>query len=291
MEVSHLFINASSAVQGIVSDLDTTVLFAATGTLQPEVEGDSFGDRREAILRTAKTLVEDTKNLVSAAQASQDVLASAAQSAVGSVSSLADNVKLGAIALGSDDSDAQQMLLNAAKDVASALGALINATKNTSGKSINDPAVEELKTTGKTMVANVSSLLKTVKSVEDKALRGTRALESTVDAVKQAVLEMQTSSMPVRDATPEDLIRSTKDVTLAINKAVAAGNSCHQDDIITAANMGRKAVTEMLIICKITQKPTQEKKQKLTPQSKMIADQVAKLVHAAEALKGEHDCH
>ena len=62
---------------------------------------------REAILRTAKTLVEDTKSLVASAQASQDVLASAAQSAVGSVSSLADNVKLGAIALGSDDSDAQ----------------------------------------------------------------------------------------------------------------------------------------------------------------------------------------
>ena len=62
---------------------------------------------REAIRRTAKTLVEDTKNLVSAAQASQDVLASAAQSAVGSVSNLADNVKLGAIALGSDDSNAQ----------------------------------------------------------------------------------------------------------------------------------------------------------------------------------------
>ena len=38
-----------------------------------------------------------------------------------------------------------------------------------------------------TMVASVSSLLKTVKSVEDKALRGTRALESTIDAVKQAV--------------------------------------------------------------------------------------------------------
>ena len=39
-----------------------------------------------------------------------------------------------------------------------------------------------------TMVSNVSSLLKTVKSVEDKALRGTRALESTTDAIKQAVL-------------------------------------------------------------------------------------------------------
>lgn len=314
-------INAASAVQGIVSDLDTTVLFAATGTLHPETEGDTFGDRREAILRTAKTLVEDTKNLVASAQASQDVLASAAQSAVVSVSSLADNVKLGAIALGSDDSDAQQMLLNAAKDVASALGALINATKNASGKPNNDPATEVLKTTGKTMVANVSSLLKTVKSVEDKALRGTRALESTIDAVKQAVLEVQNPSMPVRDSTPEDLIRSTKGVTLATAKVVAAGNSCQQDDIITAANMGRNAITEMLIICKaaahkaenpeakalalrsgmecgasfgemldlvhnIVQKPTQEKKQKLTPQSKIVADHVAKLVHSAEALKG-----
>lgn len=69
---------------------------------------------REAILRTAKTLVEDTKNLVSSAQASQDVLATAAQSAVGSVSKLADNVKLGALALGPDDSDAQVLknLLN-----------------------------------------------------------------------------------------------------------------------------------------------------------------------------------
>lgn len=45
----------------------------------------------------------------------------------------------------------QQMLLNAAKDVASALGALINATKNASGKSTNDPVMEPLKTTGKVL--------------------------------------------------------------------------------------------------------------------------------------------
>ena len=38
------------------------------------------------------------------------------------------------------------------------------------------------------MVTSVSSLLKTVRSVEDEASRGVRAIESTVDAVKQAVL-------------------------------------------------------------------------------------------------------
>ena len=43
------------------------------------------------------------------------------------------------------------MLLNAAKDVASALGALINATKDASGKPVNDPSTEALKTTGKVL--------------------------------------------------------------------------------------------------------------------------------------------
>lgn len=57
--------------------------------------------------------------------------------------------------------------------------------------------------------------------------------------------------MAVTEATPEDLIRSTKPVTLATAKVVAAGNSGHQEDIAAAANMGRKAVTEMLTICKV----------------------------------------
>ena len=37
------------------------------------------------------------------------------------------------------------------------------------------------------MVTNVTSLLKTVKSVEDEATRGTRALESTIEAIGQEV--------------------------------------------------------------------------------------------------------
>ena len=37
------------------------------------------------------------------------------------------------------------------------------------------------------MVTNVTSLLKTVKSVEDEATRGTRALESTIEAIGQEI--------------------------------------------------------------------------------------------------------
>ena len=38
------------------------------------------------------------------------------------------------------------------------------------------------------MISKVSSLLMTVKSVEDKTSRGARALDSSMDAIKQAVV-------------------------------------------------------------------------------------------------------
>ena len=55
-------INAASAVQGIVGDLDTTVMFAATGTLHPETEGDTFGDHRLVKHTNKQLLAHDTRS-------------------------------------------------------------------------------------------------------------------------------------------------------------------------------------------------------------------------------------
>lgn len=68
---------------------------------------------------------------------------------------LADVVKLGAASLGSDNPDSQVMLINAVRDVASALGDLIQATKAASGKPINDPAMSYLKDSAKVQFYNV----------------------------------------------------------------------------------------------------------------------------------------
>lgn len=48
----------------------------------------------------------------------------------------------------------------------------------------------------------------------------------------------------------EDLIRYTKSLTNATAKCVAAGISNKQDDIIAAANLARKSISDMLVICK-----------------------------------------
>lgn len=50
--------------------------------------------------------------------------------------------------------------------------------------------------------------------------------------------------------SPEDLIRVTRNVTLATAKAVAAGASNLQDDIVAAANLGRRSISEMLTVCR-----------------------------------------
>ncbi|XP_053676169.1 talin-2 [Anopheles nili] len=247
-------INASSTVSAIISDLDTTIMFATAGTLSSDEDG-KFSDHREHILKTAKALVEDTKILVAGAAGTQDQLAAAAQNAVTTILQLADAVKHGAASLGSGQPDSQVMVINAVKDVAAALGELINATKLASGKPISDPAMNDLKDSAKVMVTNVTSLLKTVKAVEDEHTRGTRAMEATVDAISQELRSMQFAPEMLRSSMqqlsrPEDLVNVTKHVTAATAKAVAAGASNLQADIAAAANLGRKTISDMLMVCK-----------------------------------------
>uniref|UniRef100_A0A1A8AVU3 Talin 2 n=1 Tax=Nothobranchius furzeri TaxID=105023 RepID=A0A1A8AVU3_NOTFU len=101
-------ITATSAVSGIIADLDTTIMFASAGTLNPENE-ESFADHRENILKTAKALVEDTKLLVAGAASTQEKLAQAAHSSAKTITQLTEVVKLGATSMGSDDPETQVM--------------------------------------------------------------------------------------------------------------------------------------------------------------------------------------
>lgn len=51
-------------------------------------------------------------------------------------------------------------------------------------------------------MTNVTSLLKTVKAVEDEATRGTRALEATIEYVKQELTVRTPGGPPVGPRPP-----------------------------------------------------------------------------------------
>ncbi|XP_077568388.1 talin-2 isoform X1 [Stigmatopora nigra] len=314
-------ITAASAVSGIIADLDTTIMFASAGTLNPENE-ESFADHRESILKTAKALVEDTKLLVAGAASSQEKLAQAAHSSAKTITQLTEVVKLGATSMGSEDPETQVVLINAVRDVAKALAELISATKCAAGKPADDPSMYQLKGAAKVMVTNVTSLLKTVKAVEDEATRGTRALEATIEFIKQELTVFLSKEVPDKPTTPEEFIRMTKGITTATAKAVASGNSTQQEDVIATANLSRKAISDMLTACKkaahhpevnedlknkalqygcecttgyvrlleqvlqVLQRPTSEQKHQLSVHSKHVAACVTELIQTAEAMKG-----
>lgn len=67
---------------------------------------------RESILKTAKTLVEDTKLLVAGAASTQEKLAQAAHSSAKTITQLTEVVKLGATSMGSDDPETQVMKIH-----------------------------------------------------------------------------------------------------------------------------------------------------------------------------------
>lgn len=61
----------------------------------------------------------------------------------------------------------------------------------------------------------------------------------------------QSKDVPETSTTPEEFTRMTKGITTATAKAVAAGNSAQQEDVIATANLSRKAISDMLATCKV----------------------------------------
>lgn len=72
----------------------------------------------------------------------------------------------------------------------------ILATRLASGKNPND--MNYLKDASSLLVENVSSLLKTVKAVEDEHTRGTRALETTIESIDQELRAFDSGDVPKR---------------------------------------------------------------------------------------------
>jgi len=102
-------IEAHTKIQGIIGDLDTSMMFISSGAV--ETDGGKFSDHKEAILQAAKVMVENVKTLANSANKGQEMIASSVQASSLSMATLADAVKLGATSLGSDDADTQVCIL------------------------------------------------------------------------------------------------------------------------------------------------------------------------------------
>ena len=99
---------------------------------------------KDVILKIASSLLEDTKNLASKHATPDKNLADIAKDSLNSITRLSEGVKAGAASLGSKHNEAQVMLLNAFKDVATSLSELMQSRKNTFTKTRKGQAANQL---------------------------------------------------------------------------------------------------------------------------------------------------
>ena len=101
------------------------------------------------------------------------------------------------------------------------------------------------------MAKSIASLIKTVKEIEDENKRGSNALEAAIGSIEQELNTFNSKDAPKKQFSAEDLIKATRPITVATGKAVVAGSNLKQDDIVAAANTGRKAICDLLVTCKV----------------------------------------
>ena len=80
-----------------------------------------------------------------------------------------------------------------------------------------------------TVVGNVTTLLRCVKSAEDTSGRGEAAIETAIEAIGQQIAALNNTDVADQqtggEATPEDLVAATKAVTEAVAGAVKSSYS------------------------------------------------------------------
>lgn len=235
-QYTSIEITCTEAISGVLEDLNTTM--SENNNLELEINEKKFSDYRESILKTSKTLVENTKSLVAGVGVSKEQLDESSKNAVSTVLQLVELVKASAASI--DDHEVQITLVGAVKDVASALGELICGCYDT-------PSMDELKNKAKVLVTNVTSLLKTVKSVDDDRTKHTNVMESTVEAIERDVQGNQ--FITNHETTTEELVQSAKYIDEATKSMLDIVYRGKPKDISGAVQESRKSVSELLIAC------------------------------------------
>ena len=171
-------------IQSVISDLETDILFAQSGTLLPDgSETVAFEQVMSEIAHHSRDLTEDIRSFVKAVETGNNVcLKEACTSSGESIAQLVNAVKLTAKFVAKEGTETQLALLNAAKGVVESLSGLIASTKAVSGQFSSDQ-VGQLKASSTATVLNVTKLIKTVQIIRDDQSKGPIELQKTVEII------------------------------------------------------------------------------------------------------------
>ena len=229
------------AIDDIIHELDTAIVFANAGTLDPEDKSKNFSAFTDVILNDTKDLTEIVKGLVGAVTGTQNQLAQAASNSVVSINALKDSIRHAAAAVTSADRASQDQLLTTVRSLAVHLQEHIKSSMRATSRRPND--VNLLKESAKAIITQINEMLRVVRSVSEDSSRATRAIDNTIEGINAAIVELKSDNAPQGTALPSDVV---KEAQLVASAAAALVTSTSQEEVINASGNARKHVEDLL---------------------------------------------
>lgn len=222
------------------ADLETSLIFAQAGQLDPTDIRETFGKYKEALLSATKELVNTTKMLVVAA-ASPEQMGQAASASVFTLQQFKDEAKKAATAITSSDKNTQQLLLSNAKKVSDSIQELLTTGAKAAGKAVGHPDSLQMREAAKNMANNLTAIFDTIKMVGDESSRGVRAIDGACTDIDDMLVRLQQPAMGT--ALPEEVAGLAKHLASAAATLVSAQK---QDDVIAGTTAIRKELESLI---------------------------------------------
>ncbi|RKO94095.1 talin 1 [Blyttiomyces helicus] len=235
---------AIGSVNDTISDLESTIIFAQAGQLDPMDSKDNFARHKDSLLAAAKQLTELVKGFITAVTGSQEELGNVAKLAVAALEALKSQIRNGATSITSTDKNMQLQLLGAARSVSESLQTLISSAANANGRAPTDPSMNELAASVKSEFQALGELIRVIKLLGDEASRGTRALDGAVTSIDQALHTLESEEPAQGTALPDEVAGLAKLLATAAANLVSASTG-KQDELVAASNAIKKQVEDL----------------------------------------------
>ncbi|KAJ3413726.1 Talin-1 [Chytridiales sp. JEL 0842] len=237
--------DAVANINSIVSDLESLLVFAHAGHLDPVDTKDVFSKHKDLLLTAAKGLTETVKTFIGAVMGTQEEVVNAANQSVKSIEALKDYVRQGAVSITSGDKHMQQQLLQVTKTVAESLQGIISAAVSAIGKKADDPSMAVLGESVKHEFTAIAELIRITKFLADESSRGCRSLESAIQDVDEIVHILESDDPAEGTALPSEVASLSKQLATTSAALVSASNSGKQDDLVATSNALRKQIGDL----------------------------------------------
>jgi talin len=237
--------DAVENINSIVSDLDSLLVFAQAGHLDPVDARDVFSKHKDSLLTAAKTLTETVKSFIGAVMGTQEEVVVAANQSVKAIENLKDYVRQGAMAITSGDKHMQQQLLQSTKTVSENLQGIISSAVGAIGKRSDDPAMATLGEAVKYEFTAIAELIRITKFLADESSRGARSLESAIEDVDEMIHVLESDEPAEGTALPGEVATLSKQLA-TIAAALVSSSTGKQDDLVASANAMRKQIGDLI---------------------------------------------